>query len=87
MKVVLSVIILIVEGYLIHRHNCLQKNNLLVSFESLTPVKKDLSKIGESRYENYVYGKNIGRVIYESYNNELKRMTLKDEKMDILERI
>lgn len=78
--VVLSVIILIIAGYLIHRHNYLQKNNLLISFELLTPVKKDLSKIGESGYEAYIYGKNIGRVIYENYNNELKRMTLKDEK-------
>lgn len=68
------------NGYLKYRHNCMQRNDLLVSFESLIPIGKDISTIGEIKYEDYLYGEKIGRVIIDYPKDSVKRMTIRDEK-------
>ncbi|QUH27482.1 hypothetical protein [Vallitalea guaymasensis] len=73
-------IIASISVYSMHRNKCMQKNDLLVSFESLTPIEEENYTLGDVAYKDCVYSEKIGRVIFSFYKDGSKRMVVKDSK-------
>lgn len=80
--IVIAVLIIITSFsvYSMHRNKCMQKNDLLVSFESLTPINEENYIMGDVAYKDCIYSDKIGRVIYSFHKDGSKSMTLMDSK-------
>ncbi|GMQ61291.1 hypothetical protein [Vallitalea maricola] len=74
------IIIASISVYSMHRNKCMQKNDLLVSFESLTPIDEENYTLGDIDYKDCVYSEKIGRIIFSFHKDGSKRMTLMDSK-------
>ncbi|WP_157950066.1 hypothetical protein [Vallitalea okinawensis] len=78
--IILTVAILPFTIYRLDRNNKLDNNDLLIAYESLIPINKEVSEINGVYYEDYFYGKDVGRVILTYHDENLTRVTIRDEK-------